>query len=331
MAQNTEQNKILPLTNDVVMQMYFTRKGNIPQLKQFIKAITHLTDDDLARVEIQNPKLRKERITEKDFIVDVNVTTKAGDLINIEMQMETHPGFIERMVSYNARNYSSQLERGDKYTKLKESISIVVVNFPMFDDTDDFYEHILFRRKNEKVFTNAMQFYILDLTKVSDKPNNVIEHWGALFKARSKEELEMLSRSSDELNDAVDKLIELSADEEVRYLANLRRDAEMMRKTREAEFRQREAEFERKVIEAEKKVIEAEKKVIGAEKKGLAAGHAEGHAEGHKEGRVEERIKAEVEKLEIAKKLLNMGISSADVASSTGFDVEVIENFIKQS
>jgi len=298
------QTKILPLTNDVMMQMYFTRSSNIEQLKQFLKAVTHLTDDDLTKIQIQNPKLKKDNPEEKDFIVDVNVTTKTGHRINIDMQVENHANFIERMVSYNARNYSSQLKKGDQYDKLREAISIVVVDFPMFDDTDEFFEHILFRRKNEKVFTNAQQFYILDLTKISNEPSDAKEQWAALFKAKSEEELNMLSRSSAELDEAVEKLIELNADEEVRYLANLRIDADMLRNTLEAEAR-------RKVASA------------------MERGHATGHAAGHAAGREEERELAETEKIEKAKVMLRDGLSIETVARYTGLDIMILTKLQK--
>jgi len=286
--QISEQ-KILPLTNDVVMQMYFTREGNIEQLKQFIKAVTHLTDDDLTKVEVKNPKLTKVNVGDKDFNVDVNVTTNTGDRINIEMQVKNHPGFIERMVSYNARNYSSQLERGEDYVQLREAISIVIVNFSMFDDTDEFYEHILFRRKNEKVFTTAQQFIIIDLTKISETPSDAKEHWASLFKAKSKEELDMLSQGNDEISSAADKLADLSADEDARYWAEMRHRGKMLRKTLENVARE----------------------------------------EGREEGREEERAKAVNEKLEIAKNLLAKGISNEDVADITDLDLESVLELVK--
>lgn len=245
-------NKILPLTNDVVMKMYFTRKNNEEQLKQFLKAVTHLTDHDLAKIEIENPQLPKIHAADKDFIVDINVTTKTGQRINIDVQVQNHDNFIERMVAYNARNYASQLDRGEDYVKLRESISIVITSFSVFNDCSDFFEHVLFRRTNQKVFTNAQQFYIIDLTKLPKKLTDAKTAWATLFKAQSKEELTMLSRDYEEISAAADKLIELSADDEVRYLADQRRKGRILRKMFEND----------------------------AHERGVAKGHAEGHAEG---------------------------------------------------
>lgn len=250
-----------PLTNDVVMQLYFTREGNEEQLRQFIKAVTHLTDDDLYILEIKKPKLSKENVLDKDFIVDINVTSKTGHRVNIEMQVENHAGFIERMVSYNARQYSSQLQRGDKYKQLKEAISIVVVDFPIFNDTAEFYEHILFRRINRKIFTKAQQFYIIDLTKIPKELTDAKTMWATLFKARSREELEMLSQDCDEMKQAADKLAQLAADEDARFMADLRERGRWAREQREFylladERAKMEAKAEAEKLESAKKFLQ---------------------------------------------------------------------------
>lgn len=274
-----EPKKMYPLTNDAMMKQYFTRDGNIEQLRQFIKATTHLTDDDLIKVEINKSTLTKYQVDEKDFIVDVRLTSATGHQINIEVQVENHANFIERMVSYNARQYSSQLDKGDDYIKLKEAISIVVVNFPLFNDTDEFFEHILFRRKNGKVFTNAQQFYIMDLTKkLSNESTDTKNKWAALFKAESEDDLKMLMQDSDEMKKAAEKLIELNEDKDVREMARARADSQ-----------------------------KALKMTIYAE-------------------RDEERAKAEAEKLEIAKKMIQHGINIKDVIEITGLSAEVISN-----
>ena len=214
--------EILPLTNDAMMKMYFTREGNRDQLRQFLKASTHLTDNDLEVIEIKNPTLTKEQVMDKDFIVDINVTSKTGHMVHIEMQVQSHTNFKERVQSYNSRQYATQLKRGDDYVLLNESISVIVVDFPMFDDTDEFYEHIAFRRENGKLFTTAQQLYIIDLTKIPAELNNNLQLWGALFNAGSQEDLAMIGEKNDEMRNAAAKLAELNDDQDARELAEKR-------------------------------------------------------------------------------------------------------------
>jgi len=223
---NKEENTLLSLRLDAVLKLYFAREENEEQLKQFLKATTHLTDDDLVTVKIKNPILTKEHVLEKDFIVDIHLTSATGELIIIEMQMQKHDGFTRRMIAYNARQYASQLNRGEDYTKLKESISLIITDFAIFDDTDEYYEHILFRRKNTKIFTKAQQFYILDLTKLPKELTSAKLLWARLFKVETEEELRVLMKESEEMREAGKKLLELSADEDARAIAQARKDSQ---------------------------------------------------------------------------------------------------------
>jgi len=260
--QAQTQNILLRLTNDAVFKLYFTRKENIQLLKQFIKATTHLTDDDLETIEIKNPILTKEHVGEKDFIVDICITTKNGRQINIELQVQNHSGFIERIVGYNARQYSSQLKRGQDYTEINETISLVVVDFKLFKDCDDFSEHICFRRENGKVFTGAQQFYIIDLTKLPKELTHTQHQWGALFKAKTEEELMMLMESSEEMRVAGEQLLKLSANEEARQIAEAR---EMSQWAWQHTLRATEQKAEQKGRDEERAQAEAEKSELVAQ------------------------------------------------------------------
>jgi len=225
-AQNKQQRKLLSLRNDAVFKLFFGNKANEKQLKLFLKATTNLTDDDLVEIEILNPILTKEHVQDKDFVVDIRLRDISGNFTHIEMQMRWHQAFIERIVAYNARQYASQLSRGENYVELKRSISLIITDFPMFDDTDDHFEYITYRRENRKIFTNAQEYFILDLTKLPDEIIDEKEMWGALFKAETEEELRALMKKSDELNEAGEKLLGLSEDKHAHEIARAREESQ---------------------------------------------------------------------------------------------------------
>ena len=287
--QNQETKTLLSLTNDAVLKLYFTKEENIEQLKQFLKAATHLTDDDLAIVQIKNSVLTKEHVLDKDFIVDIRLTSTSGHQINIEMQMRNHDAFIDQMVSYNARQFASQLSRGENYTNLKEVISLIIVDFEMFDDTDDFCEHILFRRKNRKIFTKAQQFYIIDLTKLPKELTETKHKWGALFKSKTEEGLKMLMEESEEMRIAGEKLLKLSEDECAQEIARARADSQW------------------------------------AWNYTLRATEERARKEGCEEAREEAREKSEADKLEIAKSLLRANMPIEEISKHVKISVEKVE------
>ena len=291
MYHYTKEHSLLELTNDAVFKLYFTKEENRAQLKQFLKATTHLTDDDLTTLEINNPVLTKEHVLDKDFIVDINLTSKTGHKIIVEMQVVGHENFIERVVAYSGRRYSSQLKRGGVYTDLKECITLIITNFEMFEDTKEYYEHILFRRINGKPFTNAQQFYIIDLTKMPKEGQSTIEKWGGLFTAETKEELKMLMETSKEMKETGERLLELSADEKARELAEAR---EFSQWAFDTELHARENKGRKEELEL-----------------GLEQG-------------------AYQNSIEVVKKLIKRKLSNNDIVEDTNLPIEVIEQLQKE-
>jgi len=224
--QKKYQNSPLPLTNDAVFKLYFCQPENEHLLRDFLLSNTALSPSDLVSIKIENPTLPKLSVNEKDFVVDIRITDAKGKHLHIEMQMKRHKAFIERMVAYNARQYSTQLKRGEDYLQLKASISLIITNFRVFDDTKDISEHILFRRKNGKEFTSAQQFYIIDLTKVPEDTPEFSNLWLALLSARTEEDIKMLMEKSEVMNDAGEQLLKLSQDEINRNIAQAREDSQ---------------------------------------------------------------------------------------------------------
>ena len=58
---------------------------------------------------------------------------------------------------------------------------------------------------------------------------------------------------------------------------------------------------------------------------GQTTRYKEGLEEGIEQGRAEERAKAHAEKIEMARKLLDMGLSGEQIASATGLSVSDLE------
>jgi len=115
---------------------------------------------------------------------------------------------------------------GDDYTKTKASISLIVTNFRLFNDSEDYYEYVTYLRKNGEVFTDVQQYHIIDLTKIPKTLTEDHHVWGALFKAKTDEELKDIMSVSEEMKQAGEKLMELSADELAREYARAREESQ---------------------------------------------------------------------------------------------------------
>jgi predicted transposase/invertase (TIGR01784 family) len=207
--------------------------------------------------------------------------------------MRRHNAFAERMVAYNSRQYASQLSRGENYVELKRSISLIITDFSMFDDTDDYFEYITYRRENRKIFTNAQEYFILDLTKLPDEIVDDTAIWGAMFKAETEEELRLLMEQFDEINEAGEKLLDLS---EEKYAQELAVDREI-------------SQWTAKHIKH----------------------HLENHARavGIEQGIEQEKKRSESENLQRAKQSLDKGMSVIDVSEIFGLKLDEIEKLKK--
>ena len=235
MKKIEEEITILQLTIDGIFKMYFEDPRNLPELRHFLMTHIELDADDLESITVLNPGLLKDNASDKGFTVDLLLKTKLGNDIHLEMQTNPHLNFNERVQLYNARKAGSQVKAGQDYTKAKRTISLIITDFPVFKDADDYQETILMRRKNNKVFTNVQEIHIIDLTKInsvaiSEKQKYL---WGKLLKAKSKEALEMLAKESNEMADATKKLIQISADERAQAYAMSWENSEFARQLHE--------------------------------------------------------------------------------------------------
>jgi len=265
MLKFEEQIAILPLTIDGVFKMYFEDPRNLPQLRDFLITHLELENDDLDTIQILNPGLPKDGINDKGFTVDLLLKTKLGNDIHLEMQTSTHMSFEARIQLYNARKAGGQIKVGQDYTNMKRTISLVITKFSVFKDADDYHETILMRRKNGKVFTNAQEIHIIDLTKINSIKTNERQKylWGMLFMVETKEELEMLAKESTEMADATEKLIEVSADERAQAYALSRENAEFARLLHETGLREQmeqQTEQMKQQIEQKKQQLEQNEK-----------------------------------------------------------------------
>jgi len=289
MAKNKELNpSILSLTIDGVFKMYFEEPRNLPELRRFLKAHLELSDDDLTTIDVLNPGLPKDNIGDKAFTVDLLLKTKTGNDIHVEMQTSSHANFKERIQLYNSRKAGQQVKIGKDYSSVKRTISLVVVDFNVFEDESDYHEIIMMRRKNGEVFTNVQEINIISLPQLKSAKTNDRNKYLCckLFKVQTKEELEMLAKESEEMAEATEKLRRISEDERAQAYALSRDNAEFARAMHEHDMRERL-----------KRDIEEELK------QGIEQG-------------------VDVGKIEIAKKLFARGMSIEDVSEVTGLTIE---------
>lgn len=226
-------------------------------------------------------------------VFDICCENENGEKIIIEMQKADQQWFKDRSVYYSLFPIRQQGEKGQWRFGLKAVYTIGILDFVFDEDKDDeeYYHHVvkLMDVNKKEVFYDKLTYIYLEMPK--------------------------FQKTEDEL--------ETMADKWLYALKNLPHLLERPKALQErifkkffdvAEIGNLSKEEYAKYFESEKVYYDNDGAIRTAEAKGIAKGREEGRAEG-------EQKKA----FDIARNLLQMGMSSAQVSEVTGLTIEEIE------
>ncbi len=115
---------------DFVFKRIFGTEENKDVLAHFLNSVFEDSGEPLiADVEILNPFLEKEALSDKLAVLDVKARTESGTLINVEVQLWNNQDMENRTLYYWAKLFQSQLKEGDSYYALQKAVTINVVDF----------------------------------------------------------------------------------------------------------------------------------------------------------------------------------------------------------
>jgi predicted transposase/invertase (TIGR01784 family) len=123
--------------------------------------------------------------------------------------------------------FTKQLESGNKYGKLRKTISIVITDFVMFKEEAGY--HNRFHMRNDKsggLFSDILEINTLELPKLSETSDGT-ELWDFMrfLNSETEEEMEAVAEKNPQIQKAVATVRKLSADEEARMYAEMREQA----------------------------------------------------------------------------------------------------------
>ena len=117
--------RIADFKNDLVFKYLLSNMKDVQcyyLLKLIIEEIAHIKTQEIT---VLNSELNPSHISDKDMILDVQVKTEDGELIDIEMQNTKFSREIyHRFQAYESRMLDHQVNRGDK--KYSENLHKVV-------------------------------------------------------------------------------------------------------------------------------------------------------------------------------------------------------------
>ena len=296
-ADNGEKtNKsLLPLKSDIVFKLFFGDEKNTELLHEFLAAMLDLPEEEYDVIEIIDPHVRGEYPDEKYGVLDLQIKTKNGKKIDVEVQVFDTLCVKERITGYTGKMLASQLHVGDCYEEIKKVISVVLLDYNLIKDSDCFHnKYMLYDIKTKSLFTDILEIHTFEMKKLPKRPepggkNEKQFLWLSLIGADREEEIEMLATKNSVMKKAVGVLKKLSSDERARLLYESR----------------------------EKALRDEMARLYGARAEGEAVGLAKGLAEG-------EAIGLTKGKREMAKQMFARSIDISIISELTGLSEDEI-------
>lgn len=172
-------------------------KANFDILEGFLSA---LLNEDLKVIRLLESESNKANDADKSNRVDLLVENGKGELILIEVQVESQPDFFHRLAFGAAKLLTAYLQQGQPYEKLKKVIVVGIVYFNLGQGKDYlYYGSTSFVGVHEKDILGLSEehqgqfqvssvskifpeFHIIRVAKFSDEVQSAIDEWIYMLK-----------------------------------------------------------------------------------------------------------------------------------------------------
>ena len=219
--------------------------------------------------DIRNSGIDGEERGDKAVVLDILATDERGRLYNVEMQIRQLPAWSARSLYYLAKLLSQELKAGQDYSEAKPVIAIHLIDFELFnaDDAQRGQAHWRFefrdRRQPAVCLGDQLELHLIELPKadrlgLAAQQEADLAAWVSFLK-HWQDEGHMSTLNSPAVEEAMQELKRISADEDERYRALAR----------------------------ERALSDAVTDRNAARREGLEEGRQEGRQEGKREGKLE--------------------------------------------
>jgi predicted transposase/invertase (TIGR01784 family) len=190
--------KFLDIRTDFAFKKVFGSRESKPRLISFLNSVIEFNDHcQITELEIVDPYNVPQLKGMKDTYVDVKAILTDATIVIIEMQVINHDGFEKRVLYNAAKNYSIQLDKGERYHLLKPVIALTIVNFEMFNDNDEMINTFqLINKKTLTTYNHDIQLIFIELkkfTKTQQECQGIQDDW--IFFLKNAGDLSMIPKN----------------------------------------------------------------------------------------------------------------------------------------
>ena len=298
---------------DCVFKALLGAEGNRSLLIHFLNAVLGADlPKPITTVEIQNPYNDKEFIGDKLSIVDIKARDAFGCLYQVELQLLTHRDLTARIIYGWSDLYSSQLQEGQDYGKLRPTYAIWLLGDVLLTDDPNYAHDIRLRDAAGRVFGEHGGIRLLEIAKfAAEAVETEQDRWVKFFKDGAKLDPDHLPPWMDtpEMRQAMSTLNTFSEKENAYYAYQARLEYQRVQHAMQQDMEERARALEQARAELEQANAELEQTRAAEEQARFAEGQARAAEEQaraaaehacaaeNREREAKERALAEVERL----------------------------------
>lgn len=227
------QEKTYNLKNDIIFKTFFSKKGNEIFLKDFLNA--------LLGIEIEKISIREEvnlsqlYVEEKGGRLDLQAELNDGIIVDIELQIRNEHNIKERTTTYASKTMARNVERGENYKDIKQVIMVNILDYELFEYEEYISNTVTVLEKHRECeVISLIKYYFIELPKFrkqNPNMNDKINQWLAFLDDTNRGLIKMAEEKNKVIKKARIEMNELTGDEAVRRLAELREKWEMDRRS----------------------------------------------------------------------------------------------------
>lgn len=138
--------------------------------------------------------------------------------IDVEIQLMVFKAWTSRTLFYVSKMVTEQIEEGEDYSEIKKCVSISILDFKLFDDTEEFYSCFHLREDTRNtLYSDKIEFHVIELPKLPEElkeKNSDLLLWSKFLDAEREEEFKMLAEKNVYVGKAYSMLQNISMDKE---------------------------------------------------------------------------------------------------------------------
>ena len=151
-------------------------------LISFLNAMLYDAQPTIEDLEIIDPYAAPSVTGLKDTYLDVKAKITGNKTVIIEMQVINVEAFTKRVVYNAAKTYATQLKPREGYSKLNPLIALTITDFILFENTEKFLTHFVFKEleENFEYYNREIELVFVELPKFNqelEQVENLIQSW----------------------------------------------------------------------------------------------------------------------------------------------------------